>query len=104
VRNLPVRIDGLRVCFGISMRELSARSKVSKSYLFKALRYESFPPTLWLVERLAEGLGVSPATLFSPPSPLDDPFVQEIVPYVRFLSQGYKEYLVERLRRFREVA
>lgn len=99
VNNLPVRIDRLRECLGISMKDLAARAGVSKSYLFKALKYEKFPPTIWIVERIAEGIGVSPATVLSAESPLEDPFVRDVAQHVKKMSAAFRAALLGKLGR-----
>jgi transcriptional regulator with XRE-family HTH domain/ribosomal protein L37E len=100
VENIGQRIRQLRESRGITQTQLQARSRVSRSYLSR-IESGQMTPSLGTLEKISEPLGVGLNRFFLPGSNaqtlLEDPFIQELRPFLRRLDCEQWQSILKRL-------
>jgi transcriptional regulator with XRE-family HTH domain len=100
VKNIGQRIRQLRKSRGISQSQLQALSRVSRSYLSR-IESGQMTPSLGTLEKISEPLGVGLNRFFVPEANgealLEDPFIQELQPFLRQLDSEQWQSILKRL-------
>lgn len=79
--------------------ELAKRSGMSRGHLHQ-VENQKYAPSLHTLERLSAALGVGVARLLSLKSPeivLEDAFIQQLRPFLRYLNSRQRELLLRTL-------
>jgi transcriptional regulator with XRE-family HTH domain len=100
VENIGQRIRQLRESRAMTQSRLQARSRVSRSYLSR-IEGGQMTPSLGTLEKLSETLGVGLNQFFVPKTNgetlLEDPFIQELRPFLRQLDLEQWQSILKRL-------
>ena len=100
VENIGQRIRQLRESRGMTQSQLQARSRVSRSYLSR-IESGQMTPSLGTLEKISEPLGIGLKRFFVPESSgetlLEDPFIQELRPFLRQLDWEQWQSILKRL-------
>ena len=100
VENIGQRIRQLRESRGMTQSQLQARSRVSRSYLFR-IESGQMTPSLGTLEKISEALGVGLNRFFVPESNgetlFEDPFIQGLRPFLRQLDWEQWQSILKRL-------
>jgi transcriptional regulator with XRE-family HTH domain len=101
VENIGQRIRQLREGRGMTQSQLQARSRVSRSYLSR-IESGQMTPSLGTLEKISEALGVGLNRFFVPESNgevlMEDPFIQDLRPYLRQLDWDQWQSVLKRLQ------
>lgn len=107
VEHIGGRVKQLRESRGITQGELQGLSQVSRSYLSR-VESGQMTPSLGSLEKIADALGVGLNRLFVREILgeiiLEDPFIQELTPFLRRLDRNQCESILQRLRMMSENA
>jgi transcriptional regulator with XRE-family HTH domain len=107
VKNVGQRIRQLRESRNLNQNDLQAQSHVSRSYLSR-IEGGVMTPGIATLEKIAEALGVGLNRFFIPVAKgealLEDPFIQELRPYLRQLDWQQWESIRARLAAISEVS
>jgi transcriptional regulator with XRE-family HTH domain len=100
VENMGQRIRQLRESRAMTQSQLQARSRVSRSYLSR-IENGQMTPSLGTLEKISEALGVGLIRFFVPETNgealLEDPFIQELRPFLRQLDWEQWQSILKRL-------
>jgi transcriptional regulator with XRE-family HTH domain len=100
VENIGRRLRQVRESRGMTQCELEARSRASRSYLSR-IESGRITPSIVTLERISEALGVGLNQLFVPETHgealLEDPFIQELQPFLRQLDWEQWQSILTRL-------
>jgi transcriptional regulator with XRE-family HTH domain len=100
VKNIGQRIRQLHESRGMTQTQLQARSRVSRSYLSR-IESGRMIPSLGTLEKISEALGVGLNRFFEPETNgealLEDPFIQDLRPYMRQLDWEQWQSILKRL-------
>ncbi len=100
VKNIGQRIRQLRKSRGMTQSQLQARSRVSRSYLSR-IEKGQMTPSLGTLEKISETFGVGLNRFFVPEmngeTLLEDPFIQELRPFLRQLDWEQWQSILKRL-------
>lgn len=101
VENLGRRIRNMREAIGISQGQFRVRAQISRPYLSK-IENGYATPTLGALEKIAEALGIGLNRLFigdqDNEAVLEDPFVQNVRPFLRQLNCIQRQDILKCLR------
>lgn len=104
IENIGRRLRQLRKSCGMTQRQLRTRSRVSLSWLSR-IESGQMTPGLGTLERFSEALGVALNRFFVPATNgetlLEDPFIQELRPFVRQLDWEQWQSILERMEAIR---
>jgi transcriptional regulator with XRE-family HTH domain len=107
VANIGQRIRQLRESRGMTQTQLTARSRVSRSYLSR-IESGQMTPSLGTLEKIAEPLGVGLNRFFVQESNgetvLEDPFIQGLRPFLRQLDWAQWQSILKRLQAISEYS
>jgi transcriptional regulator with XRE-family HTH domain len=100
VKNVGQRIRQLRESRGMSQTQLQARSRVSRSYLSR-IECGQMTPSLGTLEKISGPFGIGLNRFFIPEANgealLEDPFIQELRPFLRRLDWEQWQSILKRL-------
>jgi transcriptional regulator with XRE-family HTH domain len=100
VENIGQRIRQLRESRAMTQSQLQARSRVSRSYLSR-IESGQMTPSLGTLEKISEALGVGLNRFFVPESAgetlFEDPFIQNLRPFLRQLDYEQWQSILKRL-------
>jgi transcriptional regulator with XRE-family HTH domain len=100
IENIGRRIRQLRKSCGMTQRQLRTRSRVSISWLSR-IESGQMTPSLGTLEKFSEALGVGLNRFFIPEvngeSLLEDPFFQELRPFLRRLDREQWQSILKHL-------
>jgi transcriptional regulator with XRE-family HTH domain len=100
VENIGQRIRQLRKSRGLTQTQLQTASCVSKASLSR-IENGQIMPGLGTLEKISEGFGVRLNLLFVPETNgetlLEDPFIEELRPFVRRLDWKQWQWILKRL-------
>jgi transcriptional regulator with XRE-family HTH domain len=100
VKNIGQRVRQLRESRGMSQSQLQARSRVSRSYLSR-IECGQMTPSLRTLEKISETFGIGLNRFFIPEANgealLEDPFIQELRPFLRLLAWEQWQSILKRL-------
>jgi transcriptional regulator with XRE-family HTH domain/ribosomal protein S14 len=101
VERIGDRVRQLREWRGMTQSQLQSRSKVSRSYLSR-IESGQMTPSLGTLEKISEALGVGLSRFFVPESQgelvLEDPFIQNLRPFLRQLDVMQWQSILKRLQ------
>jgi transcriptional regulator with XRE-family HTH domain len=84
--NLGLRISRLRQAQGLTRKQVARKARLSWSHFYLIERGQR-TPSIGLMERIADALGVELKSLFvSKPILLEDPFVLDILPFAAYVD------------------
>jgi transcriptional regulator with XRE-family HTH domain len=100
IENIGRRIRQLRESCGMTQRQLRTRARVSISWLSR-IESGQLTPGLGTLEKFSEALGVGLNRFFIPATNseilLEDPFIQELRPFLRQLDWEQWQSILKRL-------
>src|ERR1700689_2114618 len=100
VENIGQRIRQLRESREMTQTQLQVRSRVSRSYLSR-IENGQMTPSLGTIEKISEPLGIGLNRFFVPETNgealLEDPFIQELRPFLRQLDWEQWQSILKRL-------
>jgi transcriptional regulator with XRE-family HTH domain len=100
VKNIGQRIRQLRESRAMTQSQLQARSRVSRSYLSR-IENGQMTPSLGTLEKISETFGVGLNRFFvqetNGETLLEDPFIQELRPFLRQLDWEQWQSILKRL-------
>ena len=100
VENIGQRIRQLRESRGMTQTQLQTCSRVSRSYLSR-IESGQMTPSLGTLEKISEPLGIGLKRFFVPETNgetlLEDPFIQELRPFLRQLDWEQWQSILKRL-------
>jgi transcriptional regulator with XRE-family HTH domain len=100
VENIGQRLRQLRESRGMTQRQLQAGSRVSSSWLSRIENRQN-TPSLGTLEKISEVFGIGLNRLFVPETNgetlLEDPFIQELRPFLRQLDWEQWQSILKRL-------
>ena len=100
VENMGQRIRQLRESRAMTQSQLQVRSRVSRSYLSR-IENGQMTPSLGTLEKISEAFGVGLIRFFVPETNgetlLEDPFIQELRPFLRQLDWEQWQSILKRL-------
>ena len=100
VENIGQRIRHLRESRGMTQSQLQTCSRVSRSYLSR-IESGQMTPSLGTLEKISEPLGIGLKRFFVPETNgetlLEDPFIQELRPFLRQLDWEQWQSILKRL-------
>ena len=100
VKILGQRIQQLRESRSMTRSQLQSRSGVSRSHIF-CIETARISPTLRVLEKISEALGVGLVRFFIPDSGeavLEDSFIQSVRPFVRHLRCEQRQQVLRTLQ------
>jgi transcriptional regulator with XRE-family HTH domain len=101
VERIGDRVRQLREWRGMTQSQLQSQSKVSRSYLSR-IESGQMTPSLGTLEKISEALGVGLSRFFVPESQgelvLEDPFIQNVRPFLRQLDVMQWQSILKRLQ------
>jgi transcriptional regulator with XRE-family HTH domain/ribosomal protein L37E len=100
VENIGQRIRQLRESRGMTPSQFQAHSRVSRSYLSR-IESGQMTPSIGTLEKMSEALGIGLNRFFVPETSgealLEDPFIQELRPFLRQLDSEQWQSILKRL-------
>jgi transcriptional regulator with XRE-family HTH domain len=100
VERIGNRVRQLREWRSMTQSQLQSRSKVSRSYLSR-IESGQMTPSLGTLEKISEALGIGLNRFFLPENQgelmLEDPFIQNLRPYLRQLESAQWQSILKRL-------
>ena len=100
VENIGQCIRQLRESREMTQSQLQVRSRVSRSYLSR-IESGQMTPSIGTLEKISEALGIGLSRFFLPESNgealLEDPFIQELRPFLRQLNWEQWQSILKRL-------
>lgn len=100
VERIGNRVRQLREWRSMTQSQLQSRSRVSRSYLSR-IESGQMTPSLGTLEKIAEALGIGLNRFFLPENQgelmLEDPFIQNLRPYLRQLESAQWQSILKRL-------